>query len=501
MSTESERNIEEENPLIEDSDVESPGILPIQQQVSGKKTTLKILPDGSNHDKKEKDVEVGRGVMDGISNEVKCAESKNIEMHDSPTSKSASSFTNIFPIPQDRPPLKGSTSTTAISSTGHHRHKSDPMQKSARIGRMYRVSSQQKGFMPSPSYLPPDETDAQIPKEEEENVSWVDVGRACCCHSMREWLSIIIGIASLLCCLYFFLLSLSLLGTSFKVVGGCTAGSMLGSDTNPVASLCIGIIATALLQSSSTTTSIVVSLVTSENGNGLKVQQAIYIVMGANIGTSVTSMIVSLAHMSNEDEMERAFSGASLLLVFNTLTALILFPLELVSNYLYEFTKVMLPTSVGKSEKWEGPVKKIVSPLADKIIISNKKLIEEIANGGTCEENYPVSCNGDIVNYKNCVEDGSVGLIGCSESTGKCPVFFQLGATKDDDIVSGWVCLVISLFVLIVCLIVLVALLKKILLGASTRIIYKVNDSFLPTILFEILKIKSYLVVCIGNKH
>lgn len=470
MSTESERmKEEEENPLIE-----SPGILPIQQQVSGKKTTVKIVSDASNDHKGKEDVEVGNGVTD-------VSAKRKIEIQKKAVSdlgsKTASSFTNIFPIPQDGEPIKGSTSNTAISSgTGHHRRKSDPMQKSARIGRMYRVSSQQKGFMPSPSYLPPDEADAQIPKEEDQNVSWADVGRACCCHSLREWFSIFVGIASLLCCLYFFLLSLSLLGTSFKVVGGCTAGSMLGSDTNPVASLCIGIIATALLQSSSTTTSIVVSLVTSDSGNGLKVQQAIYIVMGANIGTSVTSMIVSLAHMSHEDEMERAFSGASLLLVFNTLTALILFPLELISNYLYEFTKVMLPTSVGKSEKWEGPVKKIVSPLADKIIIANKKLIEEIANGGTCEENYPVTCSGDV-NYQNCVENGTVGLIGCSDSTGKCPMFFQLGGTKDDDIVSGWVCLVISLFVLIVCLIVLVALLKKILLGASTRIIYKVNHS------------------------
>lgn len=447
---------DEDNPLVGDDEIEIPGIVPLQQQVSGKKISVQVTP--MFHRDEDIQHESSSNVSEGEASQ------KSIEAFPINTDDS------ISPVDKSR-----MTQDNSKMVMGHYRHLSDPMQKSARIGKIYRVSSQKKGFAPSPSYLSPQgEADKSLVNDDTQNATWSDVGQACCCHSPREWFSILVGVSSLLCCLYFFLLSLSLLGTSFKVVGGCTAGSMLGSDTNPVASLCIGIIATALLQSSSTTTSIVVSLVTSENGNGLQVQQAIYIVMGANIGTSVTSMIVSLAHMSNEDEMERAFSGASLLLVFNTLTAVILFPLELMTRYLYEFTKIMLPTNVGKSDKWEGPVKKIVSPLADKIIMANKNLIEDIANGGTCEENYPVSCVDGIVDYNNCVEEGSVGLISCSESTGKCPIFFQVGGTKDDDIVSGWVCLIMSLFLLIVCLIVLVSLLKKILLGASTRIIYKV---------------------------
>lgn len=379
--------------------------------------------------------------------------------------------------------VKKGTSNTATNASGKEAKK-DMLQKSTRVGRIYRVSTANK-FEPSASnHLPPLEmsgpsggTDEAV----ENDATWKDVMVACCCHSSQEWMSLLLGITALIVCLYFFLLGLELLGTAFKVVGGCTAGSLLGSDTNPLASLCIGIIATAILQSSSTTTAIVVSLVS----GGLDVQQAIYLVMGANVGTSVTSMIVSLAHMGDGLELERAFSGASLLCVFNLLTLMILFPLELLFHYLYEFTKIMLPASVSEGEKWEGPIKKIVSPLANLILVANADLIADISTGDvpSCDALYPVTCQGGTVSYESCQQQG---LIGCSSKTGICPVFFQNGATKDDDMVSGWVCLILALFLLIVCLIGLVSLLKKMLLGASTRIIYKATN------------INGYLAIVIG---
>jgi len=78
------------------------------------------------------------------------------------------------------------------------------------------------------------------------------------------------------------------------------------------------------------------------------------------------------------------------------------------------------------------------------------------------------------VSYENC-EDGA-GLIACDSKSGKCPVFFQNGASKGDDMTSGWVMLLISLFLLCSCLIGLVALLRSMLLGASQRIIYKATN-------------------------
>jgi len=123
--------------------------------------------------------------------------------------------------------------------------------------------------------------------EDQGEATWKDVGRACCCHSREGWFHISIVLSMLLFFLYFFLVGLDLMGTSFAVAGGCTAGSMLSADTNPMASLMIGIIATALLQSSSTTTAIIVTLVS----GGLDVHQGIYMVMGANVGTSVRNFL------------------------------------------------------------------------------------------------------------------------------------------------------------------------------------------------------------------
>jgi len=89
-------------------------------------------------------------------------------------------------------------------------------------------------------------------------------------------------------------------------------------------------------------------------------------VMGANVGTSVTCMLVSIAHMGDGDELERAFSGSAVLFFFNFMTILILLPLEITTGYLFEFTKLMLPQSVGAGDSWEGPVKKIVNPGPDR---------------------------------------------------------------------------------------------------------------------------------------
>lgn len=350
---------------------------------------------------------------------------------------------------------------------------SSSLQNSTRIGRIFRVTSD-KVIAPSHSFTSGAQLQQEVSKtdKEEDIATWRDVTVACCCHSVTEWRDISVSLLLLCSFLYFFLVGLDLLGTSFQVVGGCTAGSLLGSDTNPLASLMIGIVATAILQSSSTTTAIIVSLV---NG-GLDVEQGIYMVMGANIGTSATSMFVSLAHMGDGDELERAFGGCSTLFVFNFYTAMVLFPLEVSTRYLYHLTKLMLPAQDSRQEgdNWEGPIKKIISPLSKQIIIANKSVIDDISTGTLegCGAIYPTICEEGDVSYSSCKQ----GLIACDKKTNKCPALFQDGADKSDDMVSGWVCLFISLFLLIICLVGLVALLHRMLAGASTRIIYKATN-------------------------
>jgi sodium-dependent phosphate cotransporter len=313
------------------------------------------------------------------------------------------------------------------------------------------------------------------------DATWNEVFRTCCCHTPIEWAWIFVGICVLCLFLYFFLLGLELLGTAAKVIGGCTAGSILGDEVNPIASLMIGILATVLLQSSSTTTSIIVSLV---GAGSIGTRQAIYMVMGANIGTSVTNTIVAMGQMGNGDQLERAFAGATVHDMFNFLTVAVLLPVEWITGYLYYLTGAMVKNvNVSDGDKWEGPIKKIVAPLGNKIIIANKNIITDVAKGGSCAEYYPTTCEDPSNPTKKTCE---VGLIGCDKATNQCPAFFQVGATQNEDQISGGVCFFIALVILVACLIGLVTILQKLLLGMSTRILYKATN------------INGYLAILIG---
>lgn len=296
------------------------------------------------------------------------------------------------------------------------------------------------------------------------DATWGEVFSTCCVHDAQEWLVIFGYTVVLLFFLYFFLLGLELLGSSAKVIGGCTAGSLFGDDNNPIAGLMIGILATVLLQSSSTTTSIVVGLVGS---GGLEVKPAIYMIMGANIGTSVTNTIVAMAQMGDGDQLERAFAGATVHDMFNFLTVIIILPVELITGFLFHLTKSMVNDENRSGEKWTGPLKRIVSPLGNRILKANKKIIEKVAKGDSCDDFFPVKCEDGVVSKATC----KVGLIACEDYG--CPIFFQDGATQKDEEVAGGVCLFLALVLLCVCLLALVTLLQKMLMGTSTRIIYK----------------------------
>ena len=97
------------------------------------------------------------------------------------------------------------------------------------------------------------------------------------------------------------------------------------NETVMAVGLFVGILATSIIQSSSTTTSMVVAFVAS---GALSVGNAIPIVMGANIGTTVTNTLVALGHITRKEEFKRAFSGSTLHDFFNIFTVILLFPIE-----------------------------------------------------------------------------------------------------------------------------------------------------------------------------
>lgn len=131
--------------------------------------------------------------------------------------------------------------------------------------------------------------------------------------------------------LYGFFVSIALMGDSFKFFGRGFAEQLLTTTSNPFVGLLIGILATSLVQSSSTITSMTVALVA---GGALSVPGAIPLIIGANVGTSVTNSLVSLAHIGRPAEFQRAFAAATVHDFFNLSAVLILFPLELTTGFL-----------------------------------------------------------------------------------------------------------------------------------------------------------------------
>lgn len=118
--------------------------------------------------------------------------------------------------------------------------------------------------------------------------------------------------------------------SSLQHIGKNATETILLATSNPFTGLFIGLLVTAMLQSSSTTTSVVVALVAS---GSITLQSAIPIIMGANVGTTITSTIVSLSFINKKKEFRRAVAAGTYHDFFNILTVVILFPLE----YYYGF--------------------------------------------------------------------------------------------------------------------------------------------------------------------
>ncbi len=181
-----------------------------------------------------------------------------------------------------------------------------------------------------------------------------------------SWKEVTVRLLALLALLYIFILSITLLGESFKLAGRSFAESIFASTSNPLVGLVIGILSTAIIQSSSTTTSIIVGLV----GTGfLSFENAIPMVMGANVGTTITNTIVSLAHVSRTDEFRRAFSGSAVHDVFNLCTVAVLLPLQVHFNIIGSVAHRATYLLEGFGGlKFSSPLGAVTKPVAHGII-------------------------------------------------------------------------------------------------------------------------------------
>lgn len=118
----------------------------------------------------------------------------------------------------------------------------------------------------------------------------------------------IVTILTLLSGVALFLFGMSLMGDGLKKVAGNKLELILYRLTNtPLKGILLGAAVTAVIQSSSATTVMVVGFV---NSGMMKVAQAIGIIMGANIGTSITGWILCLSYIDGSNGIAQLLSTA-----------------------------------------------------------------------------------------------------------------------------------------------------------------------------------------------
>lgn len=171
--------------------------------------------------------------------------------------------------------------------------------------------------------------------------------------------------------LYLFLIGVKSLEKGISSFGSDFVDQVFSSVANPIAGLAAGVLATVLVQSSSVTTATIVGLV----GAGvLSIETAVPMVMGANIGTTVTNTLASLGHVRQSAYFQRAFAAATVHDYFNLLSVAILLPLEvafgLISRIANSFANLVgdiLPEVGSGSSLIKSVINAPVSWMADTI--------------------------------------------------------------------------------------------------------------------------------------
>ncbi len=201
--------------------------------------------------------------------------------------------------------------------------------------------------------------------------------------SQNTWTTLRTGL-SIFGAFILFLFALDLMTSSLQHLGKHAAETILMATANPFTGLFIGLLVAAMLQSSSTTTAMVVAFVAS---GAIEFHRAIPIMMGANIGTTITSTIVSLGFISKKKEFKRAVAAGTYHDFFNILTVIVLFPLEYYYGFLssialaitnFFFTPAVVPVKNTISHFWFG-----FGPIIDFLIknINNAFLLAALSLG------------------------------------------------------------------------------------------------------------------------
>lgn len=208
--------------------------------------------------------------------------------------------------------------------------------------------------------------------------------------SNRNTLAASLGVLLLL---VVFLAGIRGLGDGFRLLGSDLLDAFFSATSNPFVALMVGILSTTLVQSSSVTTSMVVGLVAAPE-NPLPLTNAVPMIMGANIGTTATNTIVSIAHMGRPSEFRRAFSVATCHDFFNFLSVLVLLPLEMATGVLAKTASALADhLRVMGGTTYDSPI----STALEGAIVPLRLLAEALFNSPHAQGTMLVLASGALI--------------------------------------------------------------------------------------------------------
>ncbi|XP_007496708.1 sodium-dependent phosphate transport protein 2B-like isoform X2 [Monodelphis domestica] len=248
----------------------------------------------------------------------------------------------------------------------------------------------------------------------------------------------------------------------------------------------------------------------------LTVEKAIPMIMGANIGTSVTSTIVTLIQAGDRDEFGRAFAGATVHDFFNWLSVLVLLPLEEITSYHYHLSNIIVKSFKIKGGD-DGPklLKVLTDSLTKLFIQLDKKVLAEIAAGNQEAKNKSlikiwcktfenvIFSNVTVPSPENCTSPTLCWTEGnmtwtlmnttYEENIAKCKHLFV--STNLSDSAIGLILLPLSMLILGTSLIILIKVLKSELWGPVTAMIKKTINTDFPS---PFTWMAGYLAILVG---
>ncbi|XP_060464099.1 sodium-dependent phosphate transport protein 2C isoform X2 [Panthera onca] len=303
--------------------------------------------------------------------------------------------------------------------------------------------------------------------------------------------------------LYLFICSLDILSSAFQLLSSKVTGDIFKENvvlSNPVAGLVIGVLVTVLVQSSSTSSSIVVSMVASKL---LTVQACVPIIMGVNVGTSITSTLVSMAQSGDRDEFRRAFGGSAVHGIFNWLTVLILLPLESALALLERLSALTLgATSLQPGGHAPDILKVLTQPLTHLIVQLDTDAIASSATGNATNSSLIKQWCGtrEVMTSGNSSDCGAAASGPCPERNGTAavellPCHHLFVGTTLTDLAVGFILLAASLLLLCTCLVLIVKLLNSVLRGRIAQAVRKVINADFP---FPFSWLSGYLAILVG---